>query len=351
MVVIMRKYMHRETSENKDSDPMNATTRTVFFKKDKPVRDDVDQNRALGKSGSENFTLTDYSDIFPVSLSELTDPKKFDKKINSIKNDLDNEIKHYDNIHKQLIEKSESVRKAKESLLKRQKELNLHIEKKSHDFEMKHLQVIGEMSSKMAHDIRNPLTVLKAQVDLLKIRQKKDEDSLMSTSLSRMETAILHITDQIDDVMTFVKSQKLDLNIFNLKDLVDESAAELIFPNDVKISISSKNCKVKWDKTKIRVILTNILQNAIQSMGSKGSITLTISESDPGVTITIKDSGPGIPEENLDKIFEPLFTTKKSGTGLGLASCKQIIQMHGGTITVNNNPTTFSINIPKNPPS
>ena len=216
---------------------------------------------------------------------------------------------------------------------------------------MKHLQVIGEMSSKMAHDIRNPLTVLKVQVDLLKIRQKKDEDSLMSTSLSRMENAILHITDQIDDVMNFVKSQKLDLNIFNLKDLLEESIAEIILPNDVKISISSKNCKVKWDQTKIRVILTNILQNAIQSMGSKGSITLTISESDPDVTISIRDSGPGIPEENLSKIFEPLFTTKKLGTGLGLASCKQIIQMHDGTITVKNNPTTFSIKIPKNPRS
>jgi two-component system sensor histidine kinase HydH len=115
------------------------------------------------------------------------------------------------------------------------------------------------------------------------------------------------------------------------------------------LSISSKSCRVKWDETKIRVILTNLLQNAIQSVGVEGSVKLGISESTELITISVIDSGHGIPEENLEKIFEPLFTTKKTGTGLGLASCKQIIDMHGGNITVKNNPTTFTIKIPKNP--
>ena len=235
--------------------------------------------------------------------------------------------------------------------MKSQKELNIHIEKKSHTFEMKNLEVVGEMSSKMAHDIRNPLTILKTQVDLLKIRQRTDEDSLMSTSLSRMENAILHITDQVDDVMSFIKSPKLDFRIFNLKNILDDLTTELIIPNDVKLSISSKSCRVKWDEPKIRVILTNLLQNAIQSVGVEGSVKLGISESAELITISVIDSGPGIPEENIEKIFEPLFTTKKTGTGLGLASCKQIIDMHGGNITVKNNPTTFTIKISKNPKS
>ena len=216
---------------------------------------------------------------------------------------------------------------------------------------MKNLEVVGEMSSKMAHDIRNPLTILKTQVDLLKIRQRTDEDYLMSTSLTRMENAILHITDQVDDVMTFIKSPKLDFRIFNLKNILDDLNTELIIPNDVKLSISSKSCRVKWDETKIRVILTNILQNAIQSVGVKGIIKLGISESTDLITISVIDSGSGIPDDNLEKIFEPLFTTKKTGTGLGLASCKQIIDMHGGSISVKNKPTTFTIKIPKNPKS
>ncbi|MBT8172938.1 MAG: HAMP domain-containing histidine kinase, partial [Nitrosopumilus sp.] len=61
----------------------------------------------------------------------------------------------------------------------------------------------------------------------------------------------------------------------------------------------------------------------------------------------IIDSGPGIPDENIKEIFEPMFTTKDSGTGLGLASCKQFLEMHHGSIEVNNNPTTFTIKLPK----
>ena len=345
----MRKYLHREISKNQTIDPMNAPNRTVFFNKNKPDSEELTQ---FDSENSISSKIDDsISELFPSSLSDFTDPKIFDEKLNSIQNELDKEIKLYGTVHKQLIKKSESVKKARQSLLKSQKELNIHIEKKSHAFEMKNLEVVGEMSSKMAHDIRNPLSILKIQVDLLKIRQKNDEDSLMSTSLSRMENAILHITDQVDDVMSFIKSPKLDFKLFNLKNILDDLSNELIIPNDVKLSISNKSCRVKWDETKIRVILANIFQNALQSVDSKGTIKLGISESVTSIIMTIIDSGPGIPEENLEKIFEPLFTTKKRGTGLGLASCKQIIEMHGGSISVKNKPTTFTIKIPKNPES
>ena len=81
-------------------------------------------------------------------------------------------------------------------------------------------------------------------------------------------------------------------------------------------------------------------------MGNSGEITMSLEKDREGVKIQIKDSGPGIPEENLEKIFEPMFTTKATGTGLGLASCKQILEMHKGTISVKNNPTTFTITLP-----
>ncbi len=64
------------------------------------------------------------------------------------------------------------------------------------------------------------------------------------------------------------------------------------------------------------------------------------------VTIKVRDSGPGIPKEHLERIFEPMFTTKKTGTGLGLVICKSIIEQHGGSISVSNKPTTFTIKLP-----
>ena len=102
-----------------------------------------------------------------------------------------------------------------------------------------------------------------------------------------------------------------------------------------------------FDKDKIDVVFDNLITNAKQAMKNGGKITLKLSESNDQVKILVEDSGPGIPNDVLPKIFEPLITTKQSGTGLGLASVKSIIEQHGGTISVKNNPTTFTIVLPK----
>jgi len=82
-------------------------------------------------------------------------------------------------------------------------------------------------------------------------------------------------------------------------------------------------------------------------MNESGSITISAREDQNNVIIEFEDTGPGIADENLPKVFEPLFTTKETGTGLGLASCKNIVERHRGTIVVKNNPTTFTITLPK----
>ena len=92
---------------------------------------------------------------------------------------------------------------------------------------------------------------------------------------------------------------------------------------------------------------SNIIINAIQSIDEWGKIEIRFVESSNHVKIQFIDSCPGIPPENLEKIFDPLFTTKQVGTGLGLSSCKTIIEKHGGTISVENNPTTFTVRLPK----
>ena len=111
--------------------------------------------------------------------------------------------------------------------------------------------------------------------------------------------------------------------------------------------MSLEPCLTKCDVIKIRGIVTNILQNAVQAIGLEGQIKLILEDGEKSVTIKIIDSGPGISEEHLEDIFEPMYTTKSEGTGLGLASCKQLLEMHNGNISVQNNPTTFTITIPK----
>jgi signal transduction histidine kinase len=84
----------------------------------------------------------------------------------------------------------------------------------------------------------------------------------------------------------------------------------------------------------------------MQAIGEKGKIRIRIIKQGDWLVIEVEDDGLGIPNDILPKIFEPLFTTKQSGTGLGLSSCKNIIEQHGGTITVRNKPTTFLVKLP-----
>ena len=97
------------------------------------------------------------------------------------------------------------------------------------------------------------------------------------------------------------------------------------------------------------MVLSNLIKNASQAIEGNGEISIRIIDKKDDVLIEIEDSGLGIPESVLPKIFEPLFTTKQSGTGLGLASCKSIVERHHGVLTVRNNPTVFTIHLPKNP--
>ena len=95
-------------------------------------------------------------------------------------------------------------------------------------------------------------------------------------------------------------------------------------------------------------MLSNLVENSIEAMKKNGVINVSAKEGADYVLIEIKDSGPGIPDEIMKKVFSSLCSTKPDGNGLGLKISKTIIELHGGTISVRNNPTTFSIKLPKN---
>ena len=90
------------------------------------------------------------------------------------------------------------------------------------------------------------------------------------------------------------------------------------------------------------------MSNAIQAMNDQGILSLKINQKNDLVSIDIEDSGLGVPSDLLNKVFDPLFTTKNLGTGLGLSTCKSIAEQHGGTITVQNKPSIFSVKLPIN---
>lgn len=118
-------------------------------------------------------------------------------------------------------------------------------------------------------------------------------------------------------------------------------------PSTVQVNLPKNNFQILGNFYKLVVVLSNIVENSIEAMKNNGVVNIFAKETDDYITIDIKDSGPGIPPELIKKVFSSLYTTKPDGNGLGLKIAKTIIELHGGTISVRNNPTTFSIKLPK----
>jgi signal transduction histidine kinase len=209
------------------------------------------------------------------------------------------------------------------------------------------LSTIGELSSRLAHDIRNPLTVIKVTMDIIKTKNKNlTVDEIKK--FERIDAAMYRITHQIDNVLDFVKGKPLKLTTQSVEKILVSAIQDLPKHENVIIDTTSTDTEIECDFEAIKIVLINLIVNAIQAIEKEGKITIKSEMKDNQVIIEVKDSGPGIPEEKLEEIFEPLFTTKQEGTGLGLASCKSIINQHGGKISAKNNPTRFIIELPKN---
>jgi len=163
-----------------------------------------------------------------------------------------------------------------------------------------------------------------------------------------IERSISRMSHQIEDVLDFIKPVPLQITQQSLLDTINDSIEKANIPSTAKIILPEHDIEFGFDKDKMDVVFDNIITNANQAIDGNGEITVKYSESKNLVDIEIQDSGPGIPDEIISTIFDPLVTTKQRGTGLGLASCKSIVEQHKGTISVKNNPTTFHIKIPKN---
>lgn len=205
---------------------------------------------------------------------------------------------------------------------------------------------IGEIAASMAHNIKNPLGTIRSSADIVK-RNSKGTSKEIDEVLTRMDRAIERMSLQIEDVLNFVRITPLIENLVSTKTLLETAVEAIDIPKKIKVEVNDTELSLKCDPKKIEIVLINIILNAIQAIGDKeGTIKIKTREESGHVIIEIEDSGPGIPEQIFPKIFGPLVTTKEKGTGLGLSTCKNIIEQHGGTISVKNHPTTFIIKIP-----
>ena len=203
---------------------------------------------------------------------------------------------------------------------------------------------IGTLASRLAHDLRNPLGIIMTSNSMIK-RKSTDAQILKNTKfISRSVDRMEH---QINNILDFVRVHPIKIENISIQELVNESLKNMTISEGIVIIKPQNDLKIHCDKEQFLIVLYNIILNAIQKLEGTGKITIVCESNDNQNIIKIQDTGEAIPKNLMEKIFEPLFTTKHQGTGLGLASCKQIIKEHKGTIYVENNPTTFIIKIPK----
>jgi two-component system sensor histidine kinase HydH len=157
------------------------------------------------------------------------------------------------------------------------------------------------------------------------------------------------MTHQIDNVMDFVNTKSLRLEMMSLKRILLSTIEKLDFTDEIKINLPENDIVIMCDFNAIEVVFENLLLNAKQAVKGPGVINVRLIEEDNFVKIEVEDTGKGIPDDVLPKIFDPLFTTKQEGTGLGLPSCRNIVEQHGGTIEVKtqvDKGTTFTVKLP-----
>lgn len=228
------------------------------------------------------------------------------------------------------------------------------LQKQSKDLEKtreKKLAALGQLAGGVAHELRNPMTAIKNSSYYLKIAIEKPDTDIKKT-LGILDNAIAASEDIISDILGFSNPGDPLKKKVNIKNILQDIIARTNIADNIKVFLSLDKSMplVLADPLQVSHAFSNIILNAVQAMPDGGKISIGYAITDKKwLDISIKDTGVGIPEENLDKIFEPLFTTKAKGVGLGMALTKTFIDAQGGSIRINSKigeGTTFTVSLP-----
>lgn len=231
-------------------------------------------------------------------------------------------------------ERTQALKEAQENLLKSQR-----------------LAAIGEAAAMVGHDLRNPLQAIVYSLHLAKKELESSPNSNLMKMMKVIEEQVDYMNKIVSDLQYYSRPIKPNIVITDLREIVREILSTIRIPKKIKVSINIEDAFSAFpiDPVLIKRVLTNLIMNAIQAMDDKGLLRINAYTKGNDAFISVQDTGIGIPEENLSKIFQPFFTTKAKGQGLGLAVCKRIIETFQGSITLNSKVgkgTTFTIKLP-----
>ena len=202
------------------------------------------------------------------------------------------------------------------------------------------LESVGVLAGGIAHDFNNILTAVFGSISLARFQSHDSE--AVNKRLEDAENAIVRATDLTKQLLTFARGGEPIKKVVGVNDLLQEAARFVLHGSNVncEFDLEGDIWSVEADEGQLTQVIHNLILNAVQAMSQGGTVTISSRKiSSPlkenrFVKITVADTGTGIPENILQKIFDPYFSTKSQGNGLGLAMCYSIIRKHGGKIRV-----------------
>jgi PAS domain S-box-containing protein len=222
--------------------------------------------------------------------------------------------------------------------------------------EAQRLAAIGQTAAMVGHDLRNPL---QATTSTLYLARK-----LLKSEKAEEKKEVVELLDMLDDQTSYMDKIVSDLQSYaapvevepvetNLSNLIQDTVSSAKIPENIEITVVAPVdlARATVDPVLLKRVLTNLTINAVQAMPKGGKLVIECSKEDESLSVTVRDTGEGVAPENLEKIFNPFFTTKAKGQGLGLAVCKRLIEAQSGTIALKSElgkGSTFTVKIPMN---
>jgi signal transduction histidine kinase len=218
--------------------------------------------------------------------------------------------------------------------------------------------VLAELAGGLAHEIKNPLNSIAIQIHLMQKLSERAETRLKND----MQDIIRVLKEEVDrlnnlsrEYLQISKSPALELQKSSLHAVLN-TVFDLVQPLmslshiDLKTDVDTELPDVLIDSDKLKQVFINIINNAVEAMPAGGTLAVSMQQTAASVLLSFTDTGPGIPQENKDKIFQPFFSTKSIGTGLGLTVAKNIMEAHGGAIWFERQEhgSTFFVQLPNN---
>jgi PAS domain S-box-containing protein len=211
------------------------------------------------------------------------------------------------------------------------------------------LAFLGALAGGVGHELRNPLGAIKNAAYFLHMALDEPAPEV-AEAIDVLDREVEGAVGVISALLDFARADKPESSPCRLDELIDAALSRIPVPDEVEVSVDvSLSPWVETDAGQLTRVLDNLLVNALQAMPEGGKLDIRAARDGDQLALSVSDTGVGIPEESLAQVFEPLFTSKARGIGLGLAIAKALVERNGGTIEVDSHAgrgTTFTVRLP-----